>query len=78
MQEHQRLIHHALTQTAVRHFVREAGHSVPASRVMTWLVIVSLFIAVAADAPLTIWPLEMQRNMKPDDLPVQYMKGDFN
>jgi hypothetical protein len=39
---------------------------------------VSLFIAVAADAPLTISPLEMQRNMKPDDLPVQYMKGDFN
>ena len=34
--------------------------------------------AVAADAPLTISPLEMQRNMKPDDLPVQYMKGDFN
>ena len=34
--------------------------------------------AVAADAPLTISPLEMQRNMKPDDLSVQYMKGDFN
>ena len=35
--------------------------------------------AVAADAPLTIWPLEMQRNMKTEDLPVQYMKdGDFN
>ena len=34
--------------------------------------------AVAADAPLTISPSEMQRNMKPDDLPVQYMKGDFN
>jgi len=34
--------------------------------------------AVAASAPLTISPLEMQRNMKPDDMPVQYMKGDFN
>ena len=34
--------------------------------------------AVAAGAPLTISPLELQRNMKPDDLPVQYMKGDFN
>ena len=35
--------------------------------------------AVAADAPLTIWPLEMQRNMKTEDLPVQYMRGgDFN
>jgi len=34
--------------------------------------------AVAASAPLTISPLEMQRNMKPDELPVQYMKGDFN
>ena len=31
--------------------------------------------AIAADARL---PMEMQRNMKPDDLPVQYMKGDFN
>jgi hypothetical protein len=33
--------------------------------------------AVAAGAPVTISPLEMQRNTKPSDLPVQYMKGDF-
>jgi len=26
----------------------------------------------------TISPFEMQRNVKPDDLPIQYMKGDFN
>jgi hypothetical protein len=35
LQEHQRLIGRALTQTAVRHFVREAGRSAPAPRVMT-------------------------------------------
>jgi hypothetical protein len=29
-------------------------------------------------APSTVSPSEMQRAMKPDDLPVQYMKGDFN
>ena len=34
--------------------------------------------AVAASVPLTISPLEMQRNMKLGDLPVQYMRGDFN
>jgi hypothetical protein len=33
--------------------------------------------AVAAEAPVTISPLEMQRNTKPSDLPIQYMKGDF-
>jgi hypothetical protein len=26
----------------------------------------------------TISPSEMQRAVKPDDLPAQYMKGDFN
>jgi hypothetical protein len=26
----------------------------------------------------TISPSEMQRNVKPGDLPIQYMKGDFN
>jgi hypothetical protein len=34
--------------------------------------------AVAVQAPLTITPSEMQHNIKPDDLPVQYMKGDYN
>jgi hypothetical protein len=34
--------------------------------------------AIAAGAPVTISPLEMQRNTKPSDLPVQYMKGDYN
>jgi hypothetical protein len=34
--------------------------------------------AVAADAPVTISPSEMQRHMKPSDLPIQYMKGDYN
>jgi hypothetical protein len=33
--------------------------------------------AIAADAPATISPLEMQRNTKSGDLPIQYMKGDF-
>jgi hypothetical protein len=28
--------------------------------------------------PSTISPLEMQSKVKPDDLPVQYMRGDFN
>ena len=27
---------------------------------------------------LTISPSEMHRKVKPDDLPVQYMQGDFN
>ena len=34
--------------------------------------------AVAVDAPLTITPSEMQRSTKPNDLPAQYMKGDYN
>lgn len=29
-------------------------------------------------ARLTILPSEMERNLKPGDLPVQYMKGDYN
>jgi hypothetical protein len=33
---------------------------------------------VAVGAPLTISPSEMERNLKPDDLPIQYMKGDYN
>jgi hypothetical protein len=33
--------------------------------------------AFAADASVTISPSEMQRNMNPSDLPIQYMKGDF-
>jgi hypothetical protein len=28
--------------------------------------------------PAIISPLEMHRNIKPDDLPVQYMQGDYN
>ena len=28
--------------------------------------------------PSTISPSEMQRGVKPDELPVQYMQGDFN
>jgi hypothetical protein len=28
--------------------------------------------------PSTILPLEMHRKVKPDDLQVQYMEGDFN
>jgi len=28
--------------------------------------------------PSTMLPSEMQRNVKPHDLPVQYMQGDFN
>ena len=30
------------------------------------------------NAPSTISPSEMHRNVKPDDLSVQYMQGDFN
>ena len=28
--------------------------------------------------PSSILPSEMHRKVKPDDLPVQYMQGDFN
>jgi hypothetical protein len=28
--------------------------------------------------PSTISPSEMHRKVKPDDLPIQYMQGDFN
>ena len=28
--------------------------------------------------PSTISPFEMHRKVRPDDLPVQYMQGDFN
>ena len=31
-----------------------------------------------SSTPSTISPLEMHRKVKPDDLPVQYMEGDFN
>ena len=52
LQEHQRLIFRALTQTAVRHIARQAGHPGPAPHVMTWLMMVSfaapLFIAAIA------------------------------
>jgi hypothetical protein len=34
--------------------------------------------ALAVGDPVTISPLEMQRSAKPSDLPVQYMKGDYN
>jgi hypothetical protein len=29
-------------------------------------------------APSTLSPFEMHRQVNPDDLPVQYMQGDFN
>ena len=29
-------------------------------------------------SPTTISPYDMQLNVKPHDLPVQYMQGDFN
>jgi hypothetical protein len=29
-------------------------------------------------SPAIISPLEMHRNIKPNDLPVQYMQGDYN
>jgi hypothetical protein len=32
----------------------------------------------AANVPSTISPAEMHRNLKPGDLPVQYMQADFN
>jgi hypothetical protein len=31
----------------------------------------------AVSIPSTISPAEMHRKVKPDDLPVQYMQGDF-
>jgi|307.fasta_scaffold2193898_1 hypothetical protein len=34
--------------------------------------------ATAATAASTISPFEMQLSVKPRDLPVQYMQGDFN
>ena len=34
--------------------------------------------ANAASTPVTLSPFDMQRNVKPSDLPVQYMRGDFN
>jgi hypothetical protein len=32
----------------------------------------------AVISPTTISPYDMQLNVKPHDLPVQYMQGDFN
>ena len=34
--------------------------------------------ANAVISPTTISPYDMQLNVKPHDLPVQYMQGDFN
>jgi hypothetical protein len=34
--------------------------------------------ATAVISPTTISPYDMQLNVKPHDLPVQYMQGDFN
>jgi hypothetical protein len=34
--------------------------------------------SIPASNLTTISPSEMQRKVKPDDLPVQYMQGDFN
>jgi hypothetical protein len=41
-----------------------AGHHAPES--------------IPASNVSTISPSEMQRKVKPDDLPIQYMQGDFN
>jgi hypothetical protein len=35
-------------------------------------------IRVVSPTSSTISPSEMHRNVKPNDLPVQYMEGDFN
>ena len=55
LQEHQRLINRALTQTAVRHFVREAGNG-PVSRVMTWELVIGFaaLLVIAAIAVLVV------------------------
>ena len=34
--------------------------------------------ATAVISPTTVSPYDMQLNVKPHDLPVQYMQGDFN
>jgi hypothetical protein len=55
LQEHQRLIDRALVQTAVRHFVREAG-SRPVLRVMTWELVIGFatLLVIAAIAVLVV------------------------
>jgi len=59
LQEHQRLIDRALTQTAVRHFVREAG-SRSVSRVMTWELVIGFatLLIIAAIAVLVVGTLQ--------------------
>jgi len=55
LQEHQRLINRALTQTAVRQIAREAG-SGPVTRVMTWELVIGFaaLLVIAAIAVLVV------------------------
>ena len=55
LQEHQRLIDRALTQTAVRHIAREAGRG-PVPRVMTWELVIGFatLLIIAAIAVLVV------------------------
>ena len=53
LQEHQRLIGHALTQTAVRHIAREAGRG-PVPRVMTWQLVTVSFVALLIIAAIAV------------------------
>jgi hypothetical protein len=46
LQEHQRLIDRAITRTAVRHIVRQAGRPGTARRVMTWQLLIIGFPAL--------------------------------
>jgi hypothetical protein len=54
LQEHQRLIDRALTQTAVRQITRQAGRPGPAPRVMTWQLAIVSFAALLIIAAVAV------------------------
>jgi hypothetical protein len=54
LQEHQRMIDRALTQTAVRHIAREVGRPHPIARVMSWQLVTVGFVALLIIAAIAV------------------------
>jgi len=54
LQEHQRLIDRAVTQTAVRHIARQVGRPGPARRVMIWQLVIVSFAALLILAAVAV------------------------
>jgi hypothetical protein len=54
LQEHQRMIDRALTQTTVRHIAREVGRPHPIAPVMSWQLVTVGFVALLIIAAIAV------------------------